>query len=123
MAKSNKTALERLQEKDEVGPYRVTEDIVLQPLTGKQAKELEDISDTDERFKLWFGDQYDAMMDLLDRIPIHYVAPLFRDMAEHFFKPLLDEAQFVKLMERFDASTNIDIEEPDDVVKDTVPAE
>lgn len=121
MAKYTKTALERLEEKDEVGPYRVTDEIVLQPLTGKQAKELEDITDTDERFKLWFGDQYDAMMDLLDSIPIHYVAPLFRDMAEHFFKPLLDEASFAKLMLRFDASTNIDFGELD--IEDPVPAE
>jgi hypothetical protein len=67
------------------GPYRLTEQIVIQPMTRKQARALRDEQDEDRQLAILLGDQYDAVEDLFADRPIDEWIAFQNDLYEHFF--------------------------------------
>ncbi|MGW4371047.1 hypothetical protein ACWEKT_35940 [Nocardia takedensis] len=67
------------------GPYRLTADISIQPMTRRQAKALRDTQDEDEQLAILLGDQYEAVEDLFDDRPIDEWIAFQEDLYAHFF--------------------------------------
>ncbi|MEV6063870.1 hypothetical protein [Nocardia asteroides] len=67
------------------GPYHLTAEISIQPMTRRQAKALRDTGDEDEQLAILLGDQHQAVEDLFDDRPIDEWIAFQEDLYAHFF--------------------------------------
>ncbi|MFC4126437.1 hypothetical protein [Nocardia rhizosphaerae] len=67
------------------GPYHLTEDIVIQPMTRRQAKALRTTEDEEEQLAVLLGDQFDAVEELFDDRPLDEWIAFQEDLYAHFF--------------------------------------
>ncbi|MFD3511130.1 hypothetical protein [Nocardia sp. NPDC058666] len=67
------------------GPYHLTAEISIQPMTRRQAKALRDTNDEDAQLAILLGDQHDAVENLFDDRPIDEWIAFQEDLYAHFF--------------------------------------
>lgn len=67
------------------GPYQLTADIAIQPLTRKQARALRETDDEDEQLAILLGDQYEAVEDLYADRPLDEWVAFQNDLYAHFY--------------------------------------
>lgn len=67
------------------GPYHLTADIAIQPLTRKQARALRETNDEDEQLAILLGDQYDAVENLYADRPLDEWVAFQNDLYAHFY--------------------------------------
>ncbi|MCU1644566.1 MAG: hypothetical protein JWN03_4841 [Nocardia sp.] len=67
------------------GPYHLTADVAIQPLTRRQARLLAEIDDEEEQLRILLGDAYDAVDDLFADRPIDEWVAFQNDLYAHFY--------------------------------------
>jgi hypothetical protein len=67
------------------GPYWLTGDIAVQPITRRQAKAMREAETEDEQLAVLLGDQYEAIEALFDDRPIDEWVAFQEDLYAHFF--------------------------------------
>ncbi|MFR9750489.1 hypothetical protein ACL02S_05575 [Nocardia sp. 004] len=67
------------------GPYQLTSDIAIQPMTRRQAKALRETQDEEEQLAILLGDQHEAVEELFDDRPIDEWIAFQEDLYAHFF--------------------------------------
>lgn len=66
-------------------PYRLTRDIVIHPLTKRQAETIRDSNDETEQLKTLLGEHHDAVNALYDARPLEEWVAFQRDLYDHFY--------------------------------------
>ncbi|QIS16596.1 hypothetical protein [Nocardia arthritidis] len=67
------------------GPYQLTKDIVIQPMTRRQAIAMRDAEGDEEQLKILLGGQYEAIAALYDDRPFDEWVAFQRDLYAHFY--------------------------------------
>ncbi|MFI6168847.1 hypothetical protein ACIBCN_18850 [Nocardia sp. NPDC051052] len=67
------------------GPYVLTADISIQPLTRRQAKAIRAATNEDDQLRILLGDQHDAIEALFDDRPLDEWVMFQRDLQNHFY--------------------------------------
>jgi hypothetical protein len=67
------------------GPYHLTADIAIQPLTRRQARLLAETDDEEQQLRILLGDAYDAVDDLFADRPIDEWVAFQNDLYAHFY--------------------------------------
>lgn len=67
------------------GPYFLTSDIAIQPMTRRQAKALRETQDEEQQLAIILGDQHEAVEALFDDRPIDEWIAFQEDLYAHFF--------------------------------------
>ncbi|MFI9506975.1 hypothetical protein [Nocardia sp. NPDC052566] len=66
-------------------PYRLTKDIVIQPMTRKQARAMRDAEGDDAQLRILLGDQFGAVEALYDERPFDEWIAFQRDLYAYFY--------------------------------------
>ncbi|MFI5775980.1 hypothetical protein [Nocardia sp. NPDC051570] len=67
------------------GPYHLTADIAIQPLTRRQARRLRETDDEEEQLAILLGDHYEAVEDLYADRPLDEWVAFQNDLYAHFY--------------------------------------
>jgi hypothetical protein len=67
------------------GPYVLTEDITLEPLTLGKAKKLSKVTGDDERLEILLGDKKEAVEALFEDRPFDEWFAFQKDLLEHLY--------------------------------------
>ncbi|MBF6332374.1 hypothetical protein [Nocardia transvalensis] len=67
------------------GPYVLTPDIVIQPITRGQAKAMREARDENEQLRILLGEHADAVEALFDDRPLDEWVAFQRDLQQHFY--------------------------------------
>ncbi|WP_037162446.1 hypothetical protein [Rhodococcoides fascians] len=68
------------------GPYILTSDIHIQPLTRGQARKLREArGDEDAQLKIILGEHFDAVNAIYDELPLDEWIEFNKDLNEHFY--------------------------------------
>ncbi|WP_032380952.1 hypothetical protein [Rhodococcoides fascians] len=67
------------------GPYVLTKDIVINPITRRQAREIRNAKNEDEQLKIILGDNFDAVEALYDDLELDDWVEFQKDLQNHFY--------------------------------------
>ncbi|MEU4648168.1 hypothetical protein [Nocardia fluminea] len=67
------------------GPYHLTADIAIQPLTRRQARMLAETDDEEDQLRILLGEVYEAVDDLFADRPIDEWVAFQNDLYAHFY--------------------------------------
>ncbi|MFC9475416.1 hypothetical protein ACFTS5_24790 [Nocardia sp. NPDC056952] len=67
------------------GPYRLTEDILIQPITRRQMRAIRDEQDEDKQLAIVLGQDYEAVEELFADRPVDEWLAFQEDLNAYFF--------------------------------------
>jgi hypothetical protein len=88
LSEGDEGAFYRIQQELEAkrkGPYVLTKDIVIPPITRGQAKQMRKAPDEEAQLRILLGEHYDAVDKLYDDRPLDEWLQFQKDLPEHFY--------------------------------------